>query len=161
MKADKLSVSHTGHIQRPSSFTPLSPKRSVGNCGKLRLSWLSSWVAVLIYFLLWKGPLALCTGANDLPNSLLLGISASFQSSGTEKQRCQPPPQTLPKERPLVKSELSGWLRAGLCDSRTLSSRRWRGFSVGNVALLLSTTLSWHIMLENWREKTAKLPYVI
>lgn len=49
---------------------------------------------------------------------------------------------------PLVKTESCVWFLTGLCDSKKLSSSRWRAFSfTEKVALLLSATPNWHIML--------------
>ena len=53
----------------------------------------------------------------------------------------------VPIDKPLDTEVLWGSCLAGLWDSRKLSSNRWRGFSMGKVALLLSDIPYWHIML--------------
>lgn len=60
-----------------------------------------------------------------------------------------------PNEMPLVKTESCVWFLTGLCDSKKLSSSRWRAFSfTEKVALLLSATPNWHIMLnKEWNKK--------
>lgn len=84
-------------------------------------------------------------------------ISVSLQSPGTGAG-VLPPTQTIPMERPLARRALGVGPRAGLWHSRTLSSSRCRGRSVGKVALLLSTTLNWHIILEHGRREKHETP---